>query len=165
MHRVRSLLIPIALGLLIACGGGGHSSSQAIGQFVAAEDGGFAAERGSFRGAANGLKYYETTLQLPGASSCAVYTTPSGAHAFGTCDFLASGPDEARRIYDDWKQKTIAALPGWKTAELKRSPEGHLATFQAVDGNKHAVYLYVAADAGTYRVAETFGTTDAFASH
>jgi hypothetical protein len=164
MHRLRSLLIPATLALLVACGAG-HSPSQAIGQFVAAEDGGFSAERGSYRGAANGLKYYETSLQLPGASSCAIYTTARGTPAFGTCDFLASGPDDARHIYDDWMQNTIAALPGWKTAELKQSPNGHLATFQAVDAANHAVYLYIAGDAGTYRVAETFGTTGAFASH
>jgi hypothetical protein len=164
MHRVRSLLIPIALGLLAACGGG-HSNTQAIGQFVAAEDGGFTAERGAYRGAANGLQYYETTLALPGASSCAIYTTVRGTPAFGTCDFLASGADDARRIYGDWIENTKAALPGWKTAELKRSPDGHLATFQAADGLGHAVYLYIANDAGKYRVAETFGTTRAFASH
>lgn len=164
MHRFRLPLIPIVLGLLAACGGG-HSTSQAIGQFVAAEDGGFTAERGAYRGSARGLKYYETTLQLPGASSCAIYTTPRGTPAFGTCDFLASGTDDARRIYRDWMQNTIAALPGWKTVDLKHSPDGHLATFQAVDGNGRAVYLYIADDAGKYRVAETFGTTAAFASH
>jgi hypothetical protein len=164
MHRLRLLIIPVAFVQVVACGGG-HSPSQAIGQFVAAEDGGFTAERGAYRGVANGLKYYETSLQLPGASSCAIYTTARGTPAFGTCDFLASGSDDARHIYDDWMNNTIAALPGWKTAELAHSPEGHLATFQAVDGNSHAVYLYIAVDAGTYRVAETFGTTGAFASH
>jgi hypothetical protein len=164
MHRVHSLLIPVALSLLVACGGG-HSNTQAIGQFVAAEDGGFTAERGAYRGAADGLKYYETTLQLPGASSCAVYTTARGTPAFGTCDFLATGAADARRIYSDWMQNTVAALPGWKTAELKHPPDGHVATFQAVDGTGHAVYLYIANDAGTYRVAETFGTIAAFASH
>ena len=164
MSRLRSLLIPAALALSVACGGG-RSPSQAIGQFVAAEDGGFTAERGAYRGEAKGLKYYETSLQLPGASSCAIYTTARGTPAFGTCDFLASGPDDARRIYDGRMHDTIAALPGWKIADLTHSPEGHLATFEAADANNHAVYLYIANDAGTYRVAETFGTTDAFASH
>jgi hypothetical protein len=164
MSRLRLLLIPAGLALAVACGSG-HSPSQAIGQFVAAEDGGFTAERGAYRGAAKGLKYYETSLQLPGAQSCAIYTTARGNPAFGTCDFLASGPDEARQIYDDWMHKTIAALPGWKTAELAHPPEGHLATFEASDAGNHAVYLYIANDAGTYRVAETFGTTGAFASH
>jgi hypothetical protein len=164
MHPLRLPLILAALAFFVACGGS-HLPSQAIGQFVAAEDGGFTAERGAYRGAANGLKYYETSLQLPGASSCAIYTPARGTPAFGTCDFLASGADDAQRIYDDWMNNTIAALPGWKTAELKHSPQGHLATFQAVDANSHAVYLYIADDAGSYRVAETFGTTGAFASH
>jgi hypothetical protein len=164
MHRLRSLLIPIALGSLIACGGG-PSPREAIAKFVAAEDGGFSAERGPYRGAAKGLLYYETPLSLPGASSCAVYTTTQGTAAFGTCDFLASDVVDARRIYSDWVQATTAALPGWKTSELAHSPSGHLATFEGVDDKQHAVYLYIADDAGKYRVAETFGTTGAFASH
>ncbi len=164
MHRLRSLLIPIALGSLIACGGG-RSTSQAIGQFVAAEDGAFAAERGAYRGEAKGLLYYETTLKLPGAASCAVYSTKRGTPTFGTCDFLASDASDARRIYREWTSNTIAALPGWRTADLPHPPDGHLAAFQAVDDKRHAVYLYIADDAGKYRITETFGTTGAFASH
>jgi hypothetical protein len=164
MHRLRSLLIPIALGSLIACGAD-RSTSQAIGQFVAAEDGAFAAERGAYRGEANGLLYYETTLQLPGAASCAVYSTKRGRPTLGTCDFLATDADDAQRIYRQWMDNTIAALPGWKTAEMRPPPVGHPAAFQAADGKGHAVYLYIADDAGKYRVAETFGTTAAFASH
>ena len=104
---------------------------------VAAEDGGFTRERGAYRGEAKGLKYYETSLSCPGASSCAIYTTARGTPAFGTCDFLASGPDDARRIYDDRMHDTIAALPGWKIADLTHSPKGHLATFEAADAHNH----------------------------
>jgi hypothetical protein len=163
MHRPRTLLIPIALALLAACSGA-PTPSQAIAKFAAAEDGGFIAERGNYRGEAKGLKYYETTLQLPEASSCAIYTAAAGVPAFGTCDFLASGPDEARHIYEDWERNTTAALPGWKTAELRHPPDGHLTTFEGLDSSGHAVYLYIARDADRYRVTETFGTTQAFAS-
>ncbi|HTA38456.1 MAG TPA: hypothetical protein VK760_05245 [Candidatus Acidoferrales bacterium] len=164
MRRLRSLLIPIALGFLIACERG-QSATQAIGQFAAAEDGAFAAERGAYRGEVKGLLYYETTLQLPGAASCAVYTPARGKPAFGTCDFFATDADDAQRIYQQWKQNTIAALPGWKTAELAHVPNGPVAAFQGVDDKQHAVYLYIVDDAGKYRITETFGTTSAFASH
>ena len=155
--------LAIVLGGLTACGTHHDSDTQAIAKFVAAEDEGFASERGASRGVAGGLHYYESSLGLPGASNCAVYTTSGGAYAFGTCDFLASDEAEARRIYEVWKDNTKTAEPSWKSGE-PASP-GHLATFQAADGSKHAVYLYIAKDPGTYRVTETFGTTDAFGSH
>jgi hypothetical protein len=160
----KSLALTTVLCSVTACGAHHDSDTQAIAKFVAAEDEGFASERGATRGDAGGLHYYESSLGLPGASNCAVYTTSSGAYAFGTCDFLAADAAEARRIYDVWKDNTKTAEPSWKTAEPKRPADGHLAAFQAADDKKHAVYLYIAKDPGTYRVTETFGTTDAFGS-
>jgi hypothetical protein len=163
--RCRFLALALAFVLLSACVAQPLSPSAAIAQFVAGENDGFASERGSFRGADHGLQYYETALALPGASKCAVYTTSSGADAFGTCDFLASNVDDARRIYDEWKQNTVAAEPGWKNREPVPPLDGHVATFQAADDAKHAIYLYVAQTKGIYRVTETFATIDAFRAH
>jgi hypothetical protein len=159
------LACAVALGILAACSAKHESNTEAIATFVAAEDGGFASERGASRGTAGGLHYYETSLALPGASSCAVYTTGSGAYGFGTCDFLVTDETQARRIYEEWKDNTKAAEPGWKSAEPKTLQRGQLASFQAAGDGKHAAYLYIARDPGAFRVTETFGTTDAFASH
>jgi hypothetical protein len=110
------------------------------------------------------MTYYKTSLQLPGASACAIYTANGGRSAFGTCDFLATRLDDAQHIYEDWVRNNLAALPGWKTVELKQSKYTHLATFEGMDSRGHAVYLYIIHDPGRYRVTETFGTTRAFAS-
>jgi hypothetical protein len=165
IRRCRLLALALAFGGLSACVAQPLSPSAAIAQFVAGENDGFASQRGAFRGADHGLQYYETALTLPGASKCAVYTTSSGAYAFGTCDFLASNVDDARRIYDAWKQNTVAAEPDWKTREPRPPLDGRVATFQAADDAKHAIYLYVAKAKGMYRVTETFATTDAFQAH
>jgi hypothetical protein len=160
MHRLRLLpAFATALVGLAACTGAGDSSPQAaIEKFVAGEDGGFASDRGAFRAEVKGLRYYESSLALPGASNCAIYTTKSGAYGFGTCDFLASNAAGARGIYDDWKQKTMAAEPSWRSGEAKPPLDGHVATFQALDDRKHAIYLYIAKEPGLYRVTETFAT-------
>jgi hypothetical protein len=157
----------LAFAALGACSSGPPSSGDAIRAFVAAEDGGFASQRGAFRIAAGGLNYYESSLALPGASNCAIYTTASGSYAFGTCDFLAASRAEALRTYGVWKRNTIQAEPGWRFGEPNPPLDRHLATFQAADASNHAIYLYVAdvkGAPGTYRVTETFGTVQGFGS-
>jgi hypothetical protein len=167
MERLRLLLLlAIAFGGIAGCSGGSEPDpNTAIHSFVAAEDGNFASARGAFRLQSKGLSYYGSSLTLPGASSCAVYSTASGLHGFGTCDFAANSLADALRIYETWKANTIAAEPGWRSGEAHPPLDGHPATFQAVDDQKHAIYLYIAKDARGYRVTETFATTDAFASH
>jgi len=167
--RVLGALVVLAIAgsALCACSSGPPSPADAIRAFVAAEDGGFASQRGAFRITANSLNYYESSLALPGASNCAIYTTANASYAFGTCDFLASSRSEALRIYEVWKANTFAAVPGWRTGEPKPPLDGHVATFQAADAQGHAIYLYVAGvkgQPGTYRVTETFGTVQAFGS-
>jgi hypothetical protein len=151
----------VALAALCACAGATSSSSDsrgAITRYVAAEDNDFADLRGTLQRSNSTTAYYSSRQTMPGSSGCVVYVDAGLDDHFGGCRFDAADLHAATTLYHRWLANVQAALPQWKSFDVRRLPKGDVAATIFTDaGEIHGVYVDIFGDAESgYRVTTTF---------
>lgn len=167
----------LAAAIAVVLASWGHSASAqatasptaptavigAIRTYVAAEDNNFADLQGDPTGNADPtFTYYQTSLQIPGASACVVYIVKQNLDHFATCDFDAATEKDARELFNAWVDRITASEPSWKMLHVKNG--NHLLQLIAEDPQGvHGIYLYTSKsdDGKSYRVTTTFATVAA----
>ena len=140
--------------------------ADAIAQFVNAETNSFAGLQGKQTNDDGTYVYYDSSVQIPGSSACAIYTYKKTGDKYGTCDFAADTEQEARTYYDALTKIIQKIEPGWEIDPIDPPPHGHLVALIAKDPqNTRGIYLYVdTSDPKNIRVTTTFGTPAALKS-
>ncbi|HTX60465.1 MAG TPA: hypothetical protein VMH02_12425 [Verrucomicrobiae bacterium] len=164
--RFRTILVALVAAALAGWGvraaaqSPAPSAADAVHKYVAGEDNNFADLQGDPTGAqSDTFTYYQSSVQIPGASACVVYAVKKTGDRFGTCDFDAATEDDAKALFQTWLDNIKAAEPGWSVLQITNGQ--HLAQLLIEDPQKvHGIYLYAekSDDGKSYRITTTFGT-------
>lgn len=132
--------------------------NDSITRYVAAEDNGFSDLRGALQRSSTSSSYYAARETLPGSSNCVVYVYAARDDRWGGCTFDAGTLNDAAILYHRWLHNVRSALPDWKSADVRRLPQGDLAgTIFSDSSQVHGVFVDIFGDPQTgYRVNATF---------